>query len=97
MSTRAGSLLLDRRSAAVGLAVPGTDFHAVVNRRIAVTPIHLDLTGRSLLKRLRTWDWEIVPAGVPAGPDPATSGDTATQATEAGEARITEEAQGDRR
>ena len=29
-----------------GLAVPGTDFHAVVNRRIAVTPIHLDLTGR---------------------------------------------------
>ena len=28
-----------------GLAVPGTDFHAVVNRRIAVTPIHLDLTG----------------------------------------------------
>ena len=39
-----------------GLAVPGTDFHAVVNRRIAVTPIHLDLTGRRLLKRLRTWD-----------------------------------------
>jgi 5'-nucleotidase len=42
-----------------GLAVPGTDFHAVVNRRIAVTPIHLDLTGRRLLKRLRTWDWTI--------------------------------------
>jgi 5'-nucleotidase len=40
-----------------GLAVPGTDFHAVVNRRIAVTPIHLDLTGRKLLRRLRTWDW----------------------------------------
>ena len=38
-----------------GLAVEGTDFHAVVNRRIAVTPIHLDLTGRRLLKRLRTW------------------------------------------
>ena len=32
-----------------GLAVEGTDFHAVVNRRIAVTPIHLDLTGRRLL------------------------------------------------
>ena len=29
-----------------GLAVEGTDFHAVINRRIAVTPIHLDLTGR---------------------------------------------------
>ncbi|HET7727919.1 MAG TPA: 5'/3'-nucleotidase SurE [Candidatus Limnocylindrales bacterium] len=42
-----------------GLAVPGTDFHAVVNRRIAVTPIHLDLTGRRLLRRLRTWSWPI--------------------------------------
>jgi 5'/3'-nucleotidase len=42
-----------------GLAVEGTDFHAVVNRRIAVTPIHLDLTGRSLLKRLRTWSWPL--------------------------------------
>ena len=42
-----------------GVAVPGTDFHAVVNRRIAVTPIHLDLTGRRLLKRLRTWDWSL--------------------------------------
>ena len=40
-----------------GLAVPGTDFHAVVNRRIAVTPIHLDLTGRRLLRRLKTWTW----------------------------------------
>ena len=42
-----------------GLAVEGTDFHAVVNRRIAVTPIHLDLTGRRLLRRLRTWDWTL--------------------------------------
>jgi 5'-nucleotidase len=42
-----------------GLSVEGTDFHAVVNRRIAVTPIHLDLTGRSLLKRLRTWSWPL--------------------------------------
>lgn len=42
-----------------GLAVPGTDFHAVVNRRIAVTPIHLDLTGRRLLRRLKTWDWTL--------------------------------------
>jgi len=42
-----------------GLAVEGTDFHAVVNKRIAVTPIHLDLTGRRLLKRLRTWDWAL--------------------------------------
>jgi 5'-nucleotidase len=48
-----------------GLAVPGTDFHAVVNRRIAVTPIHLDLTGRRLLRRLRTWDWELEPEAAP--------------------------------
>ena len=50
-----------------GLAVEGTDFHAVVNRRIAVTPIHLDLTGRRLLRRLRTWDWTL--------PDPVTEAD----------------------
>jgi 5'-nucleotidase len=42
-----------------GLAVKGTDFHAVVNRRIAVTPIHLDLTGRRLLRRLKTWRWDL--------------------------------------
>jgi 5'-nucleotidase len=53
-----------------GLAVPGTDFHAVVNRRIAVTPIHLDLTGRRLLRRLRNWDWELEPERVPAAVSP---------------------------
>jgi 5'-nucleotidase len=46
-----------------GLAVPGTDFHAVVNRRVAVTPIHLDLTGRRLLRRLKTWQWDLEPDG----------------------------------
>jgi hypothetical protein len=45
--------------------VPGTDFHAVVNKRIAVTPIHLDLTGRRLLRRLKTWAWTL--------PKPASS------------------------
>jgi 5'-nucleotidase len=45
-----------------GLSVPGTDFHAVVHRRIAITPIHLDLTGRRLLKRLRSWTFELSPA-----------------------------------
>ncbi len=52
-----------------GLAVDGTDFHAVVHRRIAVTPIHLDLTGRRLLKRLRTWEWTL-PEGSFAGAEP---------------------------
>jgi 5'-nucleotidase len=51
-----------------GLAVPGTDFHAVVNRRIAVTPIHLDLTGRRLLRRLKTWTWDLPEPG--DDPDP---------------------------
>ncbi len=42
-----------------GVAEPGTDFDAVVNRRIAITPIHLDLTGLRLLKRLRSWTWAL--------------------------------------
>ena len=42
-----------------GLAVEGTDFHAIVNRKISITPIHLDLTGRRLLRRLKTWDWQL--------------------------------------
>jgi 5'-nucleotidase len=50
-----------------GLAVPGTDFHAVVNKRIAVTPIHLDLTGRRLLRRLKTWQWDLEPGRIGSG------------------------------
>ena len=58
-----------------GVAVEGTDFHAVVNRRIAITPIHLDLTGRSLLKRLRTWTWSLPgDREAPAAPDPGRTG-----------------------
>jgi 5'-nucleotidase len=60
-----------------GLAVPGTDFHAVINRRIAITPIHLDLTGRRLLRQLKTWNWTLAPdahaaigsAARPPGPE----------------------------
>ena len=56
-----------------GQAIPGTDFHAVVNRRIAVTPIHLDLTGRRLLRELKTWPWDLPPEA--ARPDiPAADG-----------------------
>jgi 5'-nucleotidase len=39
-----------------GVAVPGTDFSAVEAGRISVTPIHLDLTARGLLRRLPEWD-----------------------------------------
>jgi len=49
-----------------GLAIEGTDFHAVINRRVAITPIHLDLTGRRLLRRLNTWAW---PAPAEVGED----------------------------
>lgn len=48
-----------------GHAVPGTDFHALVNRRIAVTPIQLDLTADRLLRRLAGWSWDL-PAAAPA-------------------------------
>ncbi len=58
-----------------GLAVPGTDYHAVINRRIAVTPIHLDLTGRRLLRRLKTWGWEL-PRGEAAPDVPAADAPT---------------------
>jgi 5'-nucleotidase len=42
-----------------GVAAPGTDFSAVEDGRISVTPIHLDLTARALLRRLRDWDLEL--------------------------------------
>lgn len=48
-----------------GHAEPGTDFHAMVHRRIAVTPIQLDLTAERLLRRLRGWEWQLPPAPPP--------------------------------
>ncbi|MDQ3937153.1 MAG: 5'/3'-nucleotidase SurE [Chloroflexota bacterium] len=53
-----------------GLAEPGTDFDAVINRRIAVTPIQLDLTARRLLGRLNSWSWDL-PAAIPEVPGAA--------------------------
>jgi 5'-nucleotidase len=56
-----------------GLVEPGTDFHAVVNRRIAITPIQLDLTARRLLSRLNSWSWKLPAAApVPAAAEPDT-------------------------
>ena len=55
--------------------IPGTDFHAVVNRRIAVTPIHLDLTGRRLLRQLKTWEFDLTqPAAELPAADAAATG-----------------------
>ncbi|HSH22046.1 MAG TPA: 5'/3'-nucleotidase SurE [Candidatus Caenarcaniphilales bacterium] len=60
-----------------GLAEPGTDFHAVVNRRIAVTPIQLDLTARRVLGRLNSWSWDLPleQAAVPAAAEADTRAD----------------------
>lgn len=46
---------------------PGSDLSAVAAGRIAVTPIHLDLTHREGLETLRGWDLESVLAA--AGPE----------------------------
>ncbi|CAN5779200.1 hypothetical protein BH24CHL8_BH24CHL8_04330 [soil metagenome] len=59
-----------------GVAEEGTDFAAVVNKRIAITPIHLDLTARRLLSRLQTWRWELPPEVAP----PAAHADTVVDA-----------------
>ena len=72
-----------------GISVPGTDFNAVVNRRISVTPIHLDLTGRRLLRQLHAWDWTL--EGTAAGEEEVPTSSVVE------EARIEEEARIDRR
>ena len=36
-------------------AGPGTDFHAIANNRVSVSPIQIDLTDRSKLERLSDW------------------------------------------
>jgi 5'-nucleotidase len=36
-------------------AGPGTDFHAVAQRRVSVTPLRMDLTHSAQLERAREW------------------------------------------
>jgi 5'-nucleotidase len=72
-----------------GISVPGTDFNAVVNRRISVTPIHLDLTGRRLMRQLQSWNWVLEGSMAGEGEVPVTS--------RAEQERIAEEARIDRR
>jgi 5'-nucleotidase len=79
-----------------GIRVPGTDFNAVVNRRVSVTPIHLDLTGRRLMRQLQDWDWSLEPV-VEAGLPAAASGGPTGAADAAEEARIAEESLLERR
>jgi len=77
-----------------GLAVPGTDFDAVVNKRIAVTPIQLDLTARRLLGRLNSWSWELpsetaehAEAAAPTTPTDVRQDEIVTAQAEPGEER----------
>ena len=39
----------------------GTDFHAVQNGYVLVTPLHLDLTNYAAMERLRQWQLEAIP------------------------------------
>ena len=39
----------------------GTDVAAIEDGYVSITPIHLDLTGRRLLKRLKTWSFALTP------------------------------------
>ena len=55
-----------------GVADAGTDFHAVGNGKVAITPIQLDLTAHRLLKRLGGWSWQL-PASDPTEPGPQES------------------------
>ncbi|HEX5827865.1 MAG TPA: 5'/3'-nucleotidase SurE [Candidatus Limnocylindrales bacterium] len=79
-----------------GISVPGTDFNAVVNRRVSVTPIHLDLTGRRLLRQLQTWDWSLEGSAASAtGADIGTDGRATPSAAE--EERLADDARLERR
>ena len=71
-----------------GISVPGTDFNAVVNRRVSVTPIHLDLTGRRLMRQLQEWEWSLE-----AFPGPGE----VPESSRAEEERLSDEARLDRR
>ena len=71
-----------------GLAEPGTDFHAVLNGRVAVTPIQLDLTAQRLLTRLAGWDWTF-----PAGPVSGEPFEVAEPAAAAAAARPADESE----
>jgi 5'-nucleotidase len=77
-----------------GISIPGTDFNAVVNRRVSVTPIHLDLTGRRLLRQLQAWDWRLDGAPPEAAVADAAG---AVDASPVEQARIAEDAQIERR
>ncbi len=42
-----------------GLPLDGTDFKAITENKISITPIHLDLTNHSLIEHLQGWNLKI--------------------------------------
>lgn len=42
-----------------GLPVDGTDFTAITENKISITPIHLDLTNHNLIEHLQAWDLKL--------------------------------------
>jgi 5'-nucleotidase len=81
-----------------GIDQVGTDFSAIVHGKIAVTPIHLDLTARTLLKRIRDWEWRLEPY-LPAATDTALQAPTREERPleAARDEELTEEATRERR
>ena len=57
----------------------GSDLSAIANGRIAVTPVHFDLTDHSGLDRLRGWDFDAMLAARPLMAAPAAAKKRAQQ------------------
>ena len=36
----------------------GSDYHAIENDYVSITPLHLDLTDYKFMPELKEWDWE---------------------------------------
>jgi 5'-nucleotidase len=73
-----------------GLAEPGTDFHALVNRYVAVTPIQLDLTAQRLLARIDGWTWQLEEAPKPLALEEASKPPVRADASKSAEAQVAE-------
>ncbi|MBI4786184.1 MAG: 5'/3'-nucleotidase SurE [Chloroflexi bacterium] len=39
-----------------GVVEPGTDFGALAERYVSITPVHMDMTSHTLLDRLKSWE-----------------------------------------
>jgi 5'-nucleotidase len=57
--------------APTGVPEAGTDFGALQDGAVSITPLHLDLTAYSALEAMQAWAWEDPPAGQPGGDQPS--------------------------